>query len=77
MLSGLPILAGLQLLLAFLSFDIAAVPRRPIHPALDVAESITKPALANNLAPSTDVGGRTGAGGTEGSAGPRIPMAGP
>lgn len=36
MLAGLPILAGLQLLLAFVGYDIAAVPRRPIHPALDV-----------------------------------------
>lgn len=36
MLAGLPILAGLQLLLAFVGYDIAAVPRRPIHPALEV-----------------------------------------
>jgi len=31
MLSALPVLMGLQLILAFLSFDIASVPRRPIH----------------------------------------------
>ncbi|WP_256078312.1 glycosyltransferase family 2 protein [Massilia sp. YIM B04103] len=31
MLSGLSVLMGLQLLLAFLAYDIAAVPRRPIH----------------------------------------------
>lgn len=34
MLAGLPILAGLQLLLAFVGYDIASVPRRPIHPGL-------------------------------------------
>lgn len=31
MLSALPTLMGLQLILAFLAFDIASVPRRPIH----------------------------------------------
>ena len=31
MISALPILSGLQLLLAFLGFDINSVPRRPIH----------------------------------------------
>jgi glycosyltransferase involved in cell wall biosynthesis len=36
MLAGLPIIAGLQLLLAFVGYDIASVPRRPVHLALDV-----------------------------------------
>jgi glycosyltransferase involved in cell wall biosynthesis len=31
MLAALPILIGLQLLLAFLGYDIASVPRRPLH----------------------------------------------
>lgn len=31
MLAALPILMGLQLVLAFLAYDIAALPRRPIH----------------------------------------------
>lgn len=31
MLSALPIILGLQFLLGFLSYDIASVPRRPIH----------------------------------------------
>lgn len=31
MLSGLTILAGLQLILAFIGHDIASVPRRPFH----------------------------------------------
>ena len=31
MLSALPVLLGLQFLLAFLGYDIASVPRRPIH----------------------------------------------
>ena len=34
MLSALSVLTGLQLVLAFLSYDIAAVPRRPIHDLL-------------------------------------------
>lgn len=31
MLSAMPILMGLQLILAFVSFDIASVPKRPLH----------------------------------------------
>ncbi|RFP11907.1 MULTISPECIES: glycosyltransferase family 2 protein [unclassified Duganella] len=31
MLSALPVLMGMQLILAFLAYDIAAVPRRPVH----------------------------------------------
>lgn len=31
MLAGLPIIMGVQLILAFLAYDIAAVPRRPLH----------------------------------------------
>jgi uncharacterized membrane protein len=31
MLAGLPIIMGFQLILAFLAYDIAAVPRRPLH----------------------------------------------
>lgn len=31
MLAALPMLVGLQLILAFLSYDIASIPRRPIH----------------------------------------------
>lgn len=31
MLAALPVLVGLQFLLAFLGYDIASVPRRPIH----------------------------------------------
>ncbi|QKV51753.1 glycosyltransferase family 2 protein [Comamonas antarctica] len=34
MLAALPALMGLQLILAFMSYDIAAVPRRPIHTRL-------------------------------------------
>jgi len=34
MLSAMPALMGLQLFLAFLSYDIASVPQRPIHPLL-------------------------------------------
>ncbi len=34
MLAALPTLVGLQLLLAFVAYDIASIPRRPIHPDL-------------------------------------------
>jgi len=34
MLSALPALMGLQLVLAFLAYDIAAVPRSPLHKKL-------------------------------------------
>lgn len=35
MLAALPILVGLQLLVSWLNFDVAAEPRQPIHPLLD------------------------------------------
>jgi hypothetical protein len=31
MVAALPILMGAQLILAFLAYDIASVPRRPLH----------------------------------------------
>ena len=34
MLAALPVLMGVQLVLAFLAYDIASVPRRPIHKTL-------------------------------------------
>jgi dolichol-phosphate mannosyltransferase len=34
MLAALPTMVGLQMLLAFVGFDVANVPRRPIHPDL-------------------------------------------
>ena len=34
MLAALPILAGLQLLLAFVGYDIRSVPTRAVHPLL-------------------------------------------
>ncbi|MGO9816907.1 MAG: glycosyltransferase family 2 protein [Acidocella sp.] len=34
MLAALPVILGLQLLLSFLGYDIAAVPQQPIHPLL-------------------------------------------
>lgn len=34
MLAALPVLLGLQLLLAFVGFDIASTPKRAVHPAL-------------------------------------------
>ena len=37
MLSAMPILMGTQLLLAFLAYDIASVPRRPIQQRVTVA----------------------------------------
>jgi hypothetical protein len=43
MLAALPVLMGLQLLLAFLGFDIANVPRRPIHGDLPNAPAVESP----------------------------------
>lgn len=37
MLAAMPVLMGLQLILAFMSYDIASVPRRAIHPRLTSA----------------------------------------
>lgn len=37
MLASLPVLVGVQLLLAFASYDMASVPARPIHPRLRVS----------------------------------------
>lgn len=34
MLAALPTMLGLQMLLAFVAYDVASVPRRPIHPDL-------------------------------------------
>jgi dolichol-phosphate mannosyltransferase len=34
MLAALPVIVGVQLLLSFLAFDIAAMPNRPLHPLL-------------------------------------------
>jgi hypothetical protein len=34
MLAALPVILGMQLLLAFLSFDAGRVPRTPLHPQL-------------------------------------------
>ena len=41
MLAALPVLVGVQLLLAFVGYDIASVPRRAIHPALARREQAT------------------------------------
>jgi dolichol-phosphate mannosyltransferase len=35
MLAALPVLLGIQMLLAFLSYDVAMVPKRPIHPQIE------------------------------------------
>lgn len=42
MLAALPVLMGLQLVLAFLAYDIATVPRRPKHKRFPVKESLGK-----------------------------------
>jgi len=39
MLAGLPIMLGLQLIMAFLAYDIAAVPHRPIHKSIMLKRS--------------------------------------
>lgn len=37
MLSALPVLAGIQLMLAFVSYDVSSVPNKPIHGAFSTA----------------------------------------
>ena len=48
MLAALPVIVGMQLLLAFLAFDVARVPRRPLHPQIlgrrRASESLAAPA---------------------------------
>jgi glycosyltransferase involved in cell wall biosynthesis len=39
MLAALPILVGIQLVLAFLSYDLSNVPRDPLHPRLAAAQA--------------------------------------
>ena len=40
MLAALPTLIGLQIILAFFSFDIASVPRRPLHHRLSLPKNV-------------------------------------
>jgi len=42
MLAALPVLVGVQLLLAFFHYDIMSVPKRPLHPSLSVWHGIKK-----------------------------------
>jgi glycosyltransferase involved in cell wall biosynthesis len=42
MLAAMPLLMGLQLLLAFIGYDIASVPKRPFHRKLITVPSFTK-----------------------------------
>jgi glycosyltransferase involved in cell wall biosynthesis len=39
MLAALPILLGVQFLLSWLHFDVAAEPRQPVHPLLEAAQA--------------------------------------
>jgi glycosyltransferase involved in cell wall biosynthesis len=47
MLAALPLMIGIQLLLAFLSYDIQTSPKRPLHPSL-----LSRLRMAQNIAPS-------------------------
>ncbi len=52
MIATLSLISGLQFLLAFLNYDIASVPKRPLHPLLlsehlVLAQSLPHPQLAN------------------------------
>lgn len=42
MLAALPVLVGVQLLLAFFNYDIASVPRRPLHTSLLMRRRIAR-----------------------------------
>ena len=47
MVAALPVLAGLQLLLGFIAFDVAAVPRQAIHPLLAERDAISTSRLCS------------------------------
>lgn len=51
MLAALPIIIGVQLLLAFLSFDAARVPRDPLYPQLQRRREIERAIRPAQLAP--------------------------
>ena len=40
MLAALPMIIGVQLLLSWLSFDVAAEPRQPVHPVLEMQSEV-------------------------------------
>ena len=46
MLATLPILVGLQLLLAFANYDIGAVPRRPLHLSMSAGRQEPHPTIS-------------------------------
>ena len=46
MLAALPVIVGMQLLLAFLAFDVSRVPRRPLHPQLLRRQRASQPRAA-------------------------------
>ena len=43
MLAALPVILGVQLLLSFLAFDVAATPNRAIHPLLGLPRTVAMP----------------------------------
>lgn len=48
MLAAMPVLLGIQLLLAFLAYDIQATPRLPVHPRLaDDPDTVDFPAVSH------------------------------
>jgi dolichol-phosphate mannosyltransferase len=49
MLAALPILVGVQLLLAFVSYDMSNIPARPIHPRLADPELVAPPPVARDV----------------------------
>jgi hypothetical protein len=60
MLAVLPIMIGVQLLLAFLAYDFSSVPRRPIGSDLEMPETL-------DLANSSDQSKQSGKGGVPGT----------
>lgn len=55
MLAALPVILGTQLLLSFLAYDVARVPRVPIHPALRAEREARARLGRGGAAPGADV----------------------
>lgn len=57
MLAGLPVILGVQLLLSFFAFDLAATPSRAIHPLLGPPRTVAVPGPVRPRALARAVGG--------------------
>lgn len=62
MLAGLPLILGVQFLLAFLAYDTAGVPQRPVHRRLAALRGVRPPAPPPSPSPASSGGPEAGSG---------------